>query len=623
VFSTALIGLTAASANAAAGAQDLGPSDAADVVTASIVLKVNNLDALEALVALSQTPGLPLYHRFLSTGEFADLFAPSRNDIQKITAYLASFGIQVNEVYADRLLIRATGTTDAFNRAFDVDMHTMATNGQRWHRPNHAAKIPLLLRDLLVAIEGLDEETGKHKSSYLDGNHSPLAKVQPRPATSALLLPADGVIATGVPGFFTVGDVANLYNINPLYDAGIDGTGHTIGIATLANFLPDDAFTYWQDINLPVAPDRITQVHVDGGGPLSGPGGSGETSLDVEQSGGLAPGAKIIVYDAPNTAGGFVDMFYRAISDNLVDTLSTSWGQSEELCFPALAGQDNTGNLRALHQVFLEAAIQGISTFAAAGDSGAFDINNGFNSPFHNVLTVDYPASDPAITAAGGTTVPFTFNAGPGTPDLVIPTEQVWGFDYLQNYFVQFVDPSFQNAFFPTGGGGGVSVFWPRPFYQDFVPGIQRTQPGQRVIADPGDGSPAQDLLDLPANFAGRNVPDVSLNADPETGYFVQSTEDGGLAGLGGGTSFVAPQLAGISALLGAAVHGRLGLLNPALYRYRATFGYGPHSPLRDITAGDDWFYAGVPGYDDGAGLGALDVANLWKAIERDNRARF
>ena len=626
VFSTALIGLTAASANAAAGAQDLGPSDAADVVTASIVLKVNNLDALEALVALSQTPGLPLYHRFLSTGEFADLFAPSRNDIQKITAYLASFGIQVNEVYADRLLIRATGTTDAFNRAFDVDMHTMATNGQRWHRPNHAAKIPLLLRDLLVAIEGLDEETGKHKSSYLDGNHSPLAKVQPRPATSALLLPADGVIATGVPGFFTVGDVANLYNINPLYDAGIDGTGHTIGIATLANFLPDDAFTYWQDINLPVAPDRITQVHVDGGGPLSGPGGSGETSLDVEQSGGLAPGAKIIVYDAPNTDSGFVDLFYKAVSENKVDSLSVSWGSAEEFYFQAVAGTDRTGQLQAFHQVFLEAAIQGISFFASAGDSGAFDINRGFNTPVNNALTVDVPASDPAMTAAGGTTTPATFTfrgTAPGTPPLVVPTEQVWGWDYIENYLVANVSPTFLHELFPSGGGGGVSVFWHRPFYQDFTPGMRKTEAGQSIIFDAGDGSGPQDLMDLPAGFSGRNVPDVSLDADPETGYLLMSTEDGGLLSGFGGTSFVAPQLNGIMTLVVQATGGRVGLVNPALYRFQLQYGYGKDSPFRDITAGDNWFYAGVAGYDDGAGLGVLNVDNLAKAFKRDARFHF
>jgi kumamolisin len=107
-------------------------------------------------------------------------------------------------------------------------------------------------------------------------------------------------------------------------------------------------------------------VHVDGGGELSSAAGSGETSLDVEQSGGLAPQAKIIVYDAPNTDPGFIDVFYKAASDNLVDSLSVSWGQAEVLYFEAVIGADHTGQLLAFHQAFLELAAQGISTFASA-----------------------------------------------------------------------------------------------------------------------------------------------------------------------------------------------------------------------------------------------------------------
>jgi subtilase family serine protease len=125
------------------------------------------------------------------------------------------------------------------------------------------------------------------------------------------------------------------------------------------NFIPDDAYTYWSSIDLDVLPNRIAQVHVDGGGDLSANAGSGETSLDVEQSGGLAPQAKIIVYGAPNTDPGFIDVFYKAASDNLVDSLSVSWGQAEVLYFEAVIGADHTGQLLAFHQAFLELAAQG------------------------------------------------------------------------------------------------------------------------------------------------------------------------------------------------------------------------------------------------------------------------
>lgn len=619
-LSTAFVGLASLGAGAPVAtaaplgsqAQDLGATPAAQTVTATLVLKVRSTDALETLVSLSQEPGLPTFHRFLTTGQFADLFSPSQRDIATITGYLNSFGITVTDVYADRLLIKATGTADAFTQAFAVDLHEFSDHGKRFHRSRHAPRIPLLLRDLLVSIQGFSSEALFHPM------HTTAAAKSPMFSSRTPVLPAGGAIATGVPGDFTVGDVANLYNINPLYDAAIDGSGRTVGIATLANFDPADAYAYWSMIGLDVDQHRITQVHVDGGGELSADAGSGETCLDVEQSGGLAPGAKVIVYDAPNTDSGFIDVFYKAVSDNRVDSLSVSWGSAEVFYFEAVGGEDRIGQLKAFHQVFLEAAAQGISMFASAGDSGAFDINDAFNDPVNNVLTVDEPAADPAITAAGGTTTPLTFNLGPGTPDLVVPTEQVWGWDYIENYFVSVLGTDFVHAFFPVGGGGGVSTFWSTPSYQANTRGIRRTEPGQSIIFDDGSGSGPQDLMDLPAHFAGRNLPDVSLDGDPFSGFLLVSTEDGGLLDGFGGTSFVAPQLNGITALLSQSAGTRLGLLNPMLYRFKNSFGGGASAPIVDITAGDNWFYNGIRGFEPGAGLGVLNVASLAAAIRHE-----
>src|SRR6185295_13259197 len=281
--------------------------------------------------------------------------------------------------------------------------------------------------------------------------------------------------------------------------------------------------------------------------------------------------AKMIVYDAPNSDVGFMDMFYRVASDNLVDSLSVSWGLAEEFYYAGLNdGEDFTPQMLAFHQAFLESAAQGIALFSASGDNGAYDANSGFNTPFDNVLSVDSPSNDPAITAAGGATTPLVLrlnNPPPNTPDLVVNTERVWGWDYIQDYLVKFVGPQFQNALFPAGTGGGVSIFWRRPDYQDRTRGIRVSEPNQKVVFD--DGSGPQTLLTLPARFQGRNVPDVSLNADPFSGYIIFSTEDGGLIDGFGGTSFVAPQLNGISALLQQASGGRVGLWNPMLYRFQ------------------------------------------------------
>jgi subtilase family serine protease len=616
----ALAALLAPSAASAAptlaAATDLGPTAASTPITVSLVLKVKHPERLEDFVADTQEPGSSNYHRFLSVREFADRFSPSQREIDQITRFLHGFGITVNEVYADRLLIKATGTADAFNRAFSVDLHDVNEHGRRYHRHHHDPIIPVLLRDLLVSVEGLSNEPKfKHRHHSLD-EATPFAAKPP-------VLPHGGSTATGVPGSFTVGDVANMYNVNPLYQARIDGTGRTVGIVTLAGFDPADAFTYWNLIGLPVDSKRITQVHVDGGGEISAEAGTGETCLDVEQSGGLAPGAKMVVYDAPNSDAGFIDLFYKAASDNLVDTMSVSWGLGELFYFPEIVGTDRKPQMIAFHQAFLEAAAQGISVFAAAGDNGAFDINDGFNTPVANVLAVDHPAADPAITAAGGTTTPNTFNLGPGTPDLVVSQEQVWGWDFLENYLVAVRGPDFLHALFPAGTGGGVSSFWRVPAYQQRTAGIRRTERNQSVIFDDGMGGGPVDLLDLPANFAGRNLPDVSLDADPISGFLVFSTPDGGLSAGFGGTSFVAPQLNGIAALVSQAAGGRrLGLINPMLYRFKRTTS-GSSAALVDITAGNNWFYAGARGYTPGAGLGVLNVANFAAAVDRERRGRY
>jgi len=441
-----------------------------------------------------------------------------------------------------------------------------------------------------------------------------------------------------------VADFANYYDVDPLYNQGVSGKGRTIGIMTLANFTPSDAFAYWSALGLTVSSSRISIVNVDGGpGAPSDASGSLETTLDVEQSGGIAPGANIIVYMAPNTGQGFIDLFAAAIEANSADSLSVSWGDWE--WFYNLENDPVTDPLtgktvaftQAAHELFLRAAIQGQTLFAAAGDGGAYDANNdlGCFGPFSAtqpyscslVLSVDYPSSDTAITAAGGTTLAGTqeycLNAACIPPYYVIniPHERVWGWDYLDGLCETLGYTPITCGIFPGGGGGGVSVAFEVPFYQFFISGTQRSQPGQ--IFKAGDGFEGYFPLKyaLPANYPGRNTPDVSFNADPDTGYVVYYTSSFfgfGIEAGWGGTSFVAPQLNGVSALLGEDLHGRrIGLLNFPLYGLAFTRqAYkGPGAPLNAIKYGDNWFYKGSNGYNPAAGLGTLNVANFAEAL--------
>jgi subtilase family serine protease len=602
---------------------DQGVAAGNQVANVTLMLRIRNQDALEQFIQETVTPGSRHFQQFLSTKDFASRYGASDADVAQVQAFLKTNGLS-GQVLDSHLAIKVSGTLAQFGKAFGTSIHNYVSpaTGQPFHRPAAAPKLPTAIANLVVSTSGLSNEK-KYVSHRIKAPNLPTAPVgvtlnaklasAPAPTPAKTTNPT----ATGIPGSYTVGDVADFYNINPLYKAGITGKGSTVAIVTLSNFYPADAETYWSGIGLKTKPKRITQVHVDGGGAFDD--GSGETALDVEQSGGLAPFADIIVYDAPNAGSGFIDAFAQAVSDNKAESISTSWGSPEIFNFAALnvdgaSDTDTTdvGDLVAYHQVFMEAAAQGQSMFAASGDSGAYDTVRGLGygtdpGTFNAPLTVDSPASDPYITAAGGTTRPFTYSFRSG-PTAAITKESVWGWDYIQNYFDTNVGTGIVDLF-SVGGGGGVSVYWHTPFYQLFTSGIRSSEKGQTLTYNDPDTGPFT-YLKLPAKFHGRNVPDISLNADPETGYTLVSSTDGGLLSEGG-TSFVAPQLNGISALLRQSTGHRIGLWNPQVYAMQAVFGYGKYTPFTDITNGDNWFYKGVHGYEPGAGIGVLDVTNL------------
>lgn len=618
---------TLASAADAQPNVDMGVATASQPASITLVLKLHNQAALEQYISDTVTPGSAHFHKFLTTQQFASTYGATDAEIAQVQAFLKQHGM-TGQVMANRMAVRATGTLAQLDSAFQTSIHTFVSpaTGAHFHRPATPVVMPAAIAQLVVATTGLSSER-KYLSHRIKA-FTPPGKLAPQlafaksaastlAATPSSKTTAGNPTASGVPGSYTVGDVANFYNINPLYKHGITGKGSTVAIVTLSNFYPADAEAYWSGIGLATTPNRITQIHVDGGGAIDG--GSGETALDVEQSGGLAPDAQILVYDAPNAGNGFIDAFAQAVSDNVADSISTSWGSPEIFNFAALnvtgakiTDTTDVGDLQAFHQIFMEAAAQGQSVFAASGDSGAYDTVRSLGvgtapDTYNAPLTVDSPASDPYITAAGGTTRPFTYSFS-GGPTASLTKESVWGWDYLQNYF----DTNFGVGavdLFSVGGGGGVSVYWNTPLYQRFTQGIARSQKKQTLTYNDPVAGPTT-LLKLPANFSGRNVPDISLNADPETGYIVVSTSDGGVISEGG-TSFVAPQLNGISALLTQSLGHRVGLWNPQVYAMQDIFGSGRYTPFHDIRSGDNWFYAGAPGYEPGSGLGTLNVTNL------------
>jgi subtilase family serine protease len=578
-----------------------------DILAQTVYLPVHNAQAAEANAQALQIPGAG-YHKFLSVQQFVAQYADSDADIAKVEAVLTQLGYTIGYVFPNHLAIEVLSSAGTAQKTMGVTLHHVTRNGHQGIVPDRPMSLPASLKGLIRGIGGLNTLTHAH-------SHLAVAAVGHDTTPHAV----SGALTGGTPGNYLPADFAKFYNVNPLYAKGISGRGSTIGIVTLANFYPADAYLFWKQIGLNVSQSRITTVSVDGGTSIapSDAAGEGETDLDVEESGGLAPDANLRVYVAPNnTNANFIDGFEAAASDNIADTVSSSWGQPELDFFTDIASPSSSQTflLDAFHDAFLEMALQGQSVFIASGDSGAFDTvrscpafgtpsatNPVCNAPY----AVDHPSSDPLVTAAGGTTVPFSLTLRDGTL-LSVVKEQAWGWDYISNAAAAQGHAADYpvSDFFSTGDGGGVSSYFGRPWYQAATPGITNTKPGQTLTQDNGAGPVLQYVL--PANFAGRNMPDLSANADPESGY--QYIEEGAVSNFYGGTSFVAPQLNGVTALLVQGVGGRVGELNPLLY------GLG-NVISTDITAGDNWGYNAVSGYENATGNGTLDATRLGLAL--------
>jgi kumamolisin len=600
-----------------------GPTPLNTPERVSFVLKARSLGQLEASVDAGMPQG------DLSVAQFASDYGQPQASIAALESYLASYGI-TSHPYADGLDVATSGTAGDYDQALTVRQDnyqvpaTPASHGQPGrpamtiHGTTDQALLPGYLARFVLSILGL--------TNY------------PTFATSLVHTPkaASGVrlkASTTYTGTLTPADFAKQYDLDPLYAQGATGAGETIGIVTLASLNPENPEYFWSNIlHITTKPDRITLVNVDGGaGPVSLNAGSDETTLDVEQSGGLAPEANIRVYQAPNTDYGFADAFFDAASQNIADTLSTSWGESETILQAAInSGEESAAYIQAFDEAFLELAAQGQSMFAAAGDSGAYDASGDIGT---TNLSVDTPADSPYVTTGGGTTLKGKISAvlSPTlTVTATIKAQRAWGWDWLWPLWQAF-DASSEASFAEAnvvGGGGGFSVDEPEPPYQR--PVFSASQFSAVQYLTPTDYAEIDGLY-LPTEWSfnptpsvstgfgtGRAVPDVATDADPFTGYYIYDTQypSVGMPALDpgwGGTSFVAPQLNGSTAVIDSLLGHRVGFWNPLIYRF-AVSGNSPFTPLDTTgTSNDNLYYTGTAGhiYNVGTGLGYPNLAKL------------
>jgi subtilase family serine protease len=319
-----------------------------------------------------------------------------------------------------------------------------------------------------------------------------------------------------------------------------------------------------------------------------------------------------------------------AASQDVAGSVSTGWGSSETALRSSVAtGSESPGFQAAFDETFLEMAVQGQSTFVATGDSGAYLASEDMQT---TNLAVGSPADSPFTTAAGGTTLPWSATvSGPAGSALVdVPAQRTWGWDYLWPAIATVTGvPEATAAEEAIGGGtGGYSTLEPKPSYQQGTAGTSFFSAVPYLVPT-GYQEVGGLLLPTQWNFnatppvihglgLGRAVPDLSTDADPETGFLVyvpsfNAAGEPALQGGYGGTSFVAPDLSGSTAVIDSLLGRRVGLWNPVIYSLANQSG-SPFTPLdQSGTGSDNLFYTGTPGtvYNPGSGLGYPDLSAL------------
>ena len=464
----------------------------------------------------------------VSRSEYASQYGAEPDVVKQIEDFATAYSLDVIEKDLGRRSVILRGTVAQMQRAFGVSLNNYrADDGTEFRGRSGFIQVPTELVDSIEGVFGLDNrpQAKAHFQVYKPGGDAQ-------------------IVALAVSNSFTPPQLARLYN----YPANVTGKGQCIAIIELGGgFRKADITAYFTSLGLK-APS-VVAVSVDGGrnAPGTADGADGEVMLDIEVAGGVAPGAKIVVYFAPNTDQGFLDAITTALHDTKYkpSVISISWGAAEKDWTPQA--------LTSFNQAFQSAAALGVTICAAAGDAGSDD------SVGDGSAHVDFPSSSPFVLACGGTRLTASDNA--------VTEEVVW---HESN---------------TSATGGGISDVFDLPTYQ-------QTSHIPKSVND--------------NKHVGRGVPDVAAVADPATGYAVRV--DGKNLVIGG-TSAVAPLMAGLIALINQEKGKPVGFIHPAIYANPGVF--------RDIDQGNNSTtktnkgYTAKAGWDACTGLGVADGQKL------------
>ena len=536
------------------GATSQGRVVATQPVKVTLWMNLQNKAAFDQRVAALYTPGSATYHKWLTTSDLLT-YAPTRADLQTVKEQLEKDGLTVTVDESNPFAIRAQGTAAQMEAAFGTELNNFKTNGTTFRANVTEATVKGAAASLVLSVSGLDNVPMKPQLAQA---------VNPKTKKPAVPIPLAAVKAAsnGLGGYFTdkcfhtattytlgekgqlpigiyfgnvydQGSLACAYNASQMqavyglpavYKAGFKGEGQTIVIVDAfgSPTLMSDANEFNKLNNLPLFTSSTLKIVDSDGQPLATPQSGnwvGETSIDVEWAHAIAPAAKIVVVTTPSEDDqDFQYAISYATMHQLGGVISNSYGTPET--------EHGSVTLEAYNQVIEQAAATGIAVNYASGDHS--DLTLG--TPVGATLV---PSDAPYATAVGGTSIGI-----PGGTGTAMQTG--WGTNETLIAFDQadISDPPY-NYGNDLGAGGGSSLFFPKPAWQK----------------------------DLPGKY--RQVPDVSLEADPYTGAVLVYTDPiyGATVEAIGGTSLSTPMFSAFWALANQKAGHLLGQAAPVMSR--------------------------------------------------------
>ncbi len=586
--------------------------------------------ALEEFLKSAHTPRSASFHKWLKPAQFGQLYGPTDSEVAAVSGWLQQQGFSIGRVTAGKTAIEFSGTAGQVRAAFHTQIHAYLVDGEQHHANNADPQIPAALAPVIAGITPINDFRPRSTMRMLGkGLYDPRTH---RVTPEWTIFGNPPVLALGP------GDFAVQYDLNPLYNASVNGTGVTIGIIGASDIDPTAVESYHTMFGLP--PLNFTAV-IDGNDtdPNEGNWATGESYLDVEVASSIAPGAMINLYTAADTMAqsGLLLAAQRAVDDDQAPVLSTSYAECESEL--GSAGNQFWAGL------WEQAAAQGQTSFVAAGDNGSAGCDN-FNDaqPAEGGLAVNGFSSTPWNVSVGGTDFYYSSYNGSSSAQqtqignywnlnatdqpavsLMQPVpEQPWNRAFgLNLYDAGVYDPNANGATI-VAGSGGASILYPKPSWQS------------------GTGVPAD---------SARDLPDIALFAsDGENdSFWVECGGDGCIQEPGlipeyqinavGGTSASTPAMAAIMAIINQQ-YGSQGQANFILYPLAAQHSSAFHdiaigsndvpcgpgttdctlSTVNNNTNGFDTLshYYAAAGYDQASGLGSVDanlLAQNWTSL--------